>query len=160
MKRNRRFAVLIRVLVFAAVFFAFSSPFAGSTDAADKRDVELTLTLLPSGTQGIRVMPPAAKIWRDNPGKPTKVNWGTLNVSAYQGLFWEIRYDPTKSEGSGNYFGDIDIECGENLKIVEPETTPDIPNAEWPYSVTVYACVDGVKAQKLATVDSRIVWKD
>ena len=37
---------------------------------------------------------------------------------------------------------------------------PDFPEAEWPYSITVYACIDGAKAQKIAAVDPRIIWKD
>ncbi len=43
---------------------------------------------------------------------------------------------------------------------VQPDKKPDIPKAEWPYSITVFACLDGVKAQKLATLDPRIIWQD
>ena len=160
MQRDRRFVAGIHALVIAAVFVALSFPFTGSAQAADKKDVELTLTLGPAGDYGIRVMPPDATIWRNKPNKPKKINWTTLAVSAYEGLYWEIRYDPSKGGGSANYFGDVDIECGETKKKVQPDKKPEVPNAEWPYSVTVYACVDGAKAQELATVDPRIIWKD
>ena len=43
---------------------------------------------------------------------------------------------------------------------VQPDKKPDFPKAEWPYSITVYACDDGVKAQEIATTDPRIIWND
>ena len=98
--------------------------------------------------------------WRNKPNKPKKVEWTTVNTTRYPELFWELRYDPSKGGGTADYFGDVDIECGvANIK-VQPDKKPDFPNAQWPYSVTAYACADGVKAQEVATVDPRIVWKD
>jgi len=106
------------------------------------------------------VDPLNTKIGRNNPNKPKKVNWSTFNCSPYDELFWELRYDPSKGGGAANYFGDVDIECGKIEIKVQPYNKPDFPNAEWPYSITVYACADGVKAQKIATIDPRIKWQD
>jgi len=155
MRHGHRFAVMALGVIIAVVLTA------GLANAADKKtNIQLTLSLDPSGNVLVKVQPLAAKIWRNQPDKPKKVNWWTVNYSPYDGLFWELRYDPDKGGGTADYFGDVDIECGESEIKVQPDKKPDFPNAEWPYSVTVYACFDGVKAQKLATLDPRIVWKD
>jgi hypothetical protein len=136
---------------------------AGSAQAADKEKVkDILLTLRVDLTQRtiIKVQPRSAKIWRNQPDKPKKVNWIAVNNTPYEEVFWEIRYDPSKGGESANYFGDVDIECGETEIKVKPDKTPDFPNAEWPYSVTAFGCVDGQKAQKLAELDPRIIWDD
>jgi hypothetical protein len=134
---------------------------AGSAPAADKKtNVQLTLKLDINGKVLMKIQPRDAKIWRNRPDKPKKVNWWTVNYTSYDELFWELRYEPSKGEGTANYFGDVDIECGETEIKVQPDKKPDFPNAEWPYLVTVYACIDGAKAQKVATIDPRIIWND
>ena len=131
-----------------------------SLEAADTKDVKLTLNVDAAGAASISVEPEDAQIWRKKPDKPKKVNWETVNKSRHTQLFWELRYDPDKGGGSANYFGDVDIACGETAEKVQPDKKPDFPYAQWPYSVTVYSCVDGAKGAKLAEVDPRIVWKD
>jgi len=155
MQKGHRFAAMTLTVVIVAVLIAGSAP------AADKKtNVQLTLKLTMNGIAYIQVMPRDAKIWRNRPDKPKKINWWTVNYTSYEDLFWEVRYDPSKGGGTADYFGDVDIECGEPEIKVHPYKKPDSPNAQWPYSVTVYACSDGVKAQQLATVDPRIVWND
>jgi len=135
---------------------------AGSAGAADKKTyIQLSLEVAGSGIPFIKVQPRDAKIWRNKPDKPKKVEWWwTVNDTSYSEIFWEIRYDPSKGGGTADYFGDVDIECGKTEIKVQPDKKPDIPNAQWPYSITAYACVDGVKGQIIATIDPRIVWKD
>ena len=162
MHGNRRFAAVTRSLVMVAVFVAFSSPFAGSADAGDKKkNIELALKVGTTAKPYITVRPRDAKIWRNKPGKPKNVRWWwTVNKTSYAEIFWEIRYEPSKGGGTANYFGDVDIECGQAEIKVQPDKMPDSPNAEWPYSITAYACANGVKAQKLATLNPRIIWAD
>ena len=69
-------------------------------------------------------------------------------------------FDPGKGGGSENYFGDVDLACGESSIKVQPSPKPSIPNAEWPYMVTVYSCADGAKGEYLCMVDPRIKWND
>ena len=133
---------------------------AGFAHAGDNKDVRLRVMTEPSGIQVVTVVPLHAKIWRNKPNKPKKINWKTVNESPYGEIFWEIRYDPSKGGGTADYFGDVDIECGKTEIKVQPDKKPDFPNAEWPYVVTVYACVNGAKAQKLGTIDPRIIWND
>ena len=160
MHRDRRFAPITPALVIAVVLVASGGPMAGFAHAGDDKVVRLEVTTETSGRQVITVNPPHAKIWRNMPNKPKKINWRTFNGSPYDEIFWELRYDPSKGGSSANYFGDVDIECGETQKKVQPDKKPDIPNAQWPYSVTVYKCIAGSKGQKVATVDPRIIWKD
>lgn len=155
MNRNRRFSALTLATAIAAVSIA---GFAGAADK--KTNIQLTLNQDRNGDLLVMVRPQNAKIWRNNPDKPKKVNWWTDNYSAYGELFWELRYDPDKGGGTADYFGEVDIECGQKEIKVQPDKKPDFPEAEWPYSITVYACVDGAKAQKIAAVDPRIIWKD
>ena len=155
MQQGHRFAVMTLVVVIAGVLIASTAP------AADKKtNIQLTLKLDINGQLFMKVQPRDAKLWRDRPDKSKKVNWWTVNFTGYDELFWELRYEPSKGEASANYFGDVNIECGEDEITIQPGKTPDIPKAQWPYSISVYACVDGVKAQKLATIDPRIVWQD
>lgn len=162
MHRGTHFASITLALVVAAVFLAFSGPIAGSAGAADKKTtIQLVLNQNVAGIPTIKVQPRDAKIWRNKPEKPKMVEWWwTDNDTSYSEIFWEIRYDPSKGGGTANYFGDVDIECGKTEIKVQPDKKPDFPKAEWPYSITVYACVDGVKAQKIASIDPRIIWND
>ena len=144
----------------AAVIFTFGGLLASTAEAADKNEVELTLAVDSAGTATITVDPEDAQIWRNKPDKPKKINWKIVNSSAYEQLFWELRYAPDKGGGSADYFGEVDITCGETDKKVQPDKKPDFPYAEWPYSITVFSCADGAKSVELATVDPRIVWKD
>lgn len=150
----------LAAMILAFAITAFLIP--GSVDGADKKTtIQLALDQNLNGVPIIKVQPRDAKIWRNKPDKPKKVEWWWIvNDTSYTEIFWEIRYDPSKGESSANYFGDVDIGCGENDIKVQPDKKPDFPNAVWPYSVTVYACKDGAKAQKLATLDPRIIWKD
>ena len=154
MQNPLRLATMTLAIVIAALLIA------GSAEAADKKDVKLTLDINSAGTAVISVDPEDAQIWRNKPNKPKKVNWKTVNNSSHAQLFWELRYDPDKGGGTANYFGDVDIACGETAKKIQPDKKPDFPYAQWPYSVTAYACVDGVKGQEVATVDPRIIWND
>ena len=160
MQKNHDFAAIIRSLAVAVVLAVLSGGLVGSAHAGDSKLVRLKLLTEPSGRPLIMVDPPHAKIWRNNPDKPEKVNWSTVNHGPYNELFWELRFDPSKAGSSANYFGDVDIECGVTEIVVQPDIKPDSANAEWPYRLTVYACADGVKGQHVATVNARIVWKD
>ena len=155
MQKGHRFAVMALAAVVVTVMFAGTAP------AADKKtNIQLTLKITMTGNMYIQVQPRDAKIWRNRPDKPKKVNWWTVNYTDYEELFWEIRYDDSKGGGTANYFGDVDIGCSETEIKVQPHKKPDFPNAEWPYAVAVYACANGQKAQRLATVDPRIIWND
>lgn len=155
-----RLATVVRAISIFAVLIVFDGSLTRSAYAGDAKDVRLWLAFETTGRAVIIVDPSYAKIWRNKPDKPKKVNWDTVNNSQYEELFWELRYDPSKGGASADYFGDVDIVCGETAIKVQPEKKPDFPNAQWPYAVSVYACKNGVKAQKLACVDPRIVWKD
>jgi hypothetical protein len=156
----RRVSSLIIGALAVATMAVLGGPLAGFADAADKNEVELTLAVDSAGKATITVDPEDAQIWRNKPDKPKKVTWKTVNTSSHDQLFWELRYAPDKGGGSADYFGDVDIACGETEIKVQPDKKPDFPYAEWPYSVTVFACADGAKGQELATVDPRIIWKD
>ena len=146
---------ILTIAVFGALIFGVSS-----LDAGDAKSIILTLTVDASGSATITVDPEDAMIWRNKPDKPKKVEWRTANDTAHAELYWELRFDPDKGGGSADYFGDVDIACRESAKKVQPDKKPDFPFAQWPYSVTAYACADGKKAQKLASLDPRIIWKD
>ncbi len=156
MQERCRFVSITLGFVIAVVLIS------GSAAAADKKTtIQLMLDQNVNGVAFIQVQPRDAKIWRNKPDKPKKVEWWwEINKTSFDELFWEIRYDPSKGEGTANYFGDVDIECGKSEIKVQPDKKPDFPKAEWPYSITVYACVDGVKAQEIATIDPRIIWND
>jgi len=138
MQRKHRFAALTLIVAVAVVLVA------GPADAKDKKtNIQLALDEDVNGRLVIKVQPRDAKIWRNNPDKPKKVEWWWMtNRTSYSEIFWEIRYDPSKGGGTANYFGDVDIKCGEREIKVQPDKKPDFPNAVWPYSITVYACRD------------------
>lgn len=154
MKNSLRLAIMALAAVIAGLMIA------GTAEAADEKDVKLTLPVSSAGPATITVDPEDAEIRRNKPNKPKKVYWHTVNESSHDQLFWELRYDPGKGGGTANYFGDVDIECGKTAIKVQPDKKPDFPYPQWPSSVTVYACADGIKAQKVAAVDPRTIWKD
>jgi hypothetical protein len=161
MHRKGRFAIVVRVIVGIAVLGAFSGPLAGTAPAGDKSVIKLELDEVGSGYARIRVNPRDAKIWRNNPKKPQQILWWMVkNRSSYSKIMWEFRYDPSKGGGTADFFGDVDLGCGQKEVMARPEKIPEGPNAEWPYSITAYACKDGVKAQKIATIDPKVVWQD
>jgi hypothetical protein len=147
---------IVMILLFVVMAAVVSDP----AQAADKKDVQLTLSVDSAGNATISVHPQDQHIWRNKPNKPKKINWKTVNNSSHIQLFWELRYDPGKGGGTADYFGDVDIECDQTAIKVQPDKKPEFPYAQWPYSVAVFACVDGAKGDKLAEVDPRIVWKD
>jgi len=133
-----------------------------SEAAADGDSREVTLTAVADGSGGctITVSPETAIISRGANEKIKKVYWVAAPNPELGELYWEIRYDPGKGGGSENYFGDVNLACGESSIKVQPNPKPKIPNAEWPYMVTVYSCADGAKGPYLCTVDPRIKWND
>jgi hypothetical protein len=156
MQRTSRFAAVTLIVIFAVVWIA------GPAGADDKKTtIQLVLDEDLSGEPFIEVQPRDAKIWRNKPDKPKKVEWWwETNNTSFPEIFWEIRYDSSKGGATADYFGNVDIGCGETSIKVQPDKKPEIPKAEWPYSITVFACEDGVKAQKIATMDPRIIWQD
>ncbi len=146
--------------VLAGVFVGLLS-FAGVV-AADPDAKEVTLTAVADGAGGctITVSPETAIISRGARAKIKKVYWVAEPNAELGELYWELRYDPGKGGGSENYFGDVDLACGESSIKVQPKPKPKIPNAEWPYMVTVYSCADGARSEYLCTVDPRIRWND
>ncbi len=135
--------------------------FAGGS-AADNDSREVTLTAVADGSGGctITVSPENATISRGKKAKIKKVYWVAEANPELGELYWEIRYDPGKGGGSENYFGDVNLACGAPSIKVQPKPKPKIPNAEWPYMVTVYRCENGAKGPYLCTVDPRIKWND
>ena len=163
MPRNHLFAVVTRLVAATVVMAAFSGPCARSAYAGDTKtkSVKLELEQGFGGAPRIMINPPWAKIWRNKPGKAQTIRWFMLkNRTSYYEVFWEFRYDPSKKGATADYFGEVDLECGETGVEASPKMKPDSPQAEWPYSITAYACANGVKAQKIATVNARIIWKD
>lgn len=153
---ERSLAVVIFVISCGVVI-----PWPGLA-AADNDSREVTLTAMADGSGGctITVSPETAIISRGNNAKIKKVYWVAAPNPDLGELYWEIRYDPGKGGGSENYFGDVNLACGTPSIKVQPNPKPQIPNAEWPYMVTVYSCENGGKGPYLCTVDPRIRWDD
>lgn len=128
--------------------------------ANDAKEVTLEVVTGPSGECTITVSPENAVISRGPNAKIKKVYWVAKPNSDLGELYWELRYDPGKGGGSKNYFGDVNLTCGADSIKVQPNPKPKIPNAEWPYMVTVYRCENGAKGPYLCTVDPRIRWND
>lgn len=161
MHRDRRFGAVTHSLAIAVVLAVFSGALVGSANAGDTKAVRFELEQVTGGTPIIVVNPRDAKIWRNAPGKAQKIRWFMKkNRTSFYEIFWEFRYDPSKAGATADYFGDVDLECGGTRVEAPPEMKPDSPQAEWPYSITAYACANGVKAQKIATFNARIIWKD
>ena len=153
--RCQRFFVPYLCVVAAAISLAI--PSSVEADPPDAKEVTLELAIDGGGGCSITVVPEVGVIQRGDNAKIKKVYWVALPNDQYPNLFWELRWDPDKGGGSENYFGDVDLACGvENIK-VQPDK-PKIENAEWPYAVTVFNCVDGGRAEQLCTVDPRIRW--
>ena len=130
--------------------------------AANPDAKEVTLTAVADGAGGctITVSPETAIISRGKNARIKKVYWVAEPNAELGELYWELRYDPGKGGGSENYFGDVVLPCGQSSIKVQPRPKPSIPNAEWPYMVTVYSCTDGAKGEYLCMVDPRIRWND
>lgn len=150
-----RFAVVL--VVACVVMVSLAAP-----GAADNDSREVTLTAVSNGAGGctITVSPETAIISRGNNARIKKVYWVAEPSAEFGDLYWEIRYDPGKGGGIENYFGDVNLECGQSSIKVQPKPKPKVPNAEWPYMVTVYSCAEGAKSEYLCTVDPRIKWND
>lgn len=161
MNRNQLLGAITNTFAIAVVFALTMVASASSMDAADnERSVLLTLRVERTGMTIVKVQPRDAKIWRNDPEKPRIVRWWTVNNTQYQEVYWEIRHDTSRADETADYFGEINIECGQTEVSVQPVTVPDSPNARWPYVVNVYGCKDGKKAQKLSTLNPTVVWKD
>ena len=157
--KNFERPVTVAMIVIA---FGISVLWVGGAEADPPDAREVTLKAMSDGAGGctITVSPENAIISRGNNAKIKKVYWvGEANPELGE-LYWEIRYDPGKGGGTENYFGDVNLGCGAGSIKVQPKPKPKIPNAEWPYMVTVYSCVDGAKGEYLCTVDPRIKWND
>jgi len=149
--RNTRIQIL-----FAAAVFLVAAAATVSADPPDAKTVTLELTMSDGGCS-IAVVPEVGVIQRGDQAKIKKVYWEALPNDQHPELFWELRWDPDKGGASEDYFGNVDLACGvDNIK-VQPDK-PKIDNAEWPYAVTAFACVDGTKSEQLCTVDPRIRW--
>ena len=155
---SARFNCLPIMLGAAALCAVLASPPAAA-DPPDARQVNLTLGGDAEAGFTITVDPEAAEIERGNKAKIKKVYWAGVGTEQHPDVYWELRWDPDKGGASENYFGDVDLPCGTASLKVQPDK-PKIPNAQWPYAVTAYSCVDGARGEQLATVDPRIVWKD
>ena len=162
MHRNHRVANITRAIAGVAIIAAFSGAGAEPACAGNTTVVKLELDEIGSGITRIRVNPRDAKIWRGEPGKAQKIRWWMVkNRTSYSQILWEFRYAASREGATADYFGDVDLECGKTEVEVPPEMLPESAEAAWPYSITAYACADGVKGQKIATIDTvRVVWKD
>ena len=60
--------------------------------------------------------------------KIKKVYWVTKPNAELGELYWELRYDPGKGGGSENYFGNVDLACGESsIKVQARQAEPEDP---------------------------------
>jgi hypothetical protein len=159
---QRFFSVMTHSFVMVAMAVSFAGLSAFSAEAADETPIRLELRLeRGTGRTFVLVVPPKAKIWRSTPDKPRAIYLTGINTTEYVEVALEIRYNDSDKGASADYFGDIDIACGQKgSMIVEPSEIPDAAGAEWPYTVTVYACKDGAKAQVVGTANARIIWAD
>ena len=158
---NHRVALALRVVVAVAVLGVLAGPLADTATAGDNSVIKIALDEVAGGRSMIRVNPRDAKIWRNNPKKPQHILWWMIkNRTSYSELYWEFRFDPAKEGAAEDFFGEVVLGCGEKEVIAQPEKMPETPNAQWPYSITVFACKGGVKAQKLATANPKVIWQD
>lgn len=157
MHRGRNLTLMMTAM--AIVLLALTGTLSAQA-RPDARDVTLTLSADGHGKCTITVDPDVAHIWRGKSKKIKKVKWVSEPNPNYGELYWELRYDPGKGGGTGDYFGPVDLPCGTPELKVQPEIRPKIPRAEWPYSVTVYLCENGVKSTRLCSKDPRIRWDD
>jgi len=152
----------LNIVIFLTVVLVCVAGDAAAQSGGGNDARTVTLRAVSDGAGGctITVSPETAIISRGNQAKIKKVYWVSEPNSELGDLYWELRYDPGKGGGSENYFGDINLACGAPSIKVQPKPKPKIPNAEWPYMVTAYRCVDGAKGTYLCTVDPRIKWND
>jgi hypothetical protein len=155
--RARQWPLTLAVAVVVASFAGVAGAQVGGGN--DSRTVTLTAVSDGAGGCTITVDPDVATISRGKKTKIKKVYWVAEPSVELGELYWELRYDPGKGGGTGDYFGDVDLACGETSIKVQPDK-PKIANAEWPYMITVYRCANGAKAAYLCTVDPRIKWDD
>ena len=155
-------ATVVRFVVVVAVLGAFSGPYSGVATAGDNSVIKLALDEVGNGIAMVRANPRDAKIWRSDPEKPQRVLWWMIkNRTSYPEIMFEIRFDSPDDAAGEDFFGDVVLGCGAKDVTVQPQKTPDTAGAEWPYSITAYACRDGVRAQKIATLESlKVVWQD
>jgi hypothetical protein len=140
-------------------------PWTGVAEAGDKESfslVRLRLSVQRSGMFFVNGAPGHAKLWRQTEGKPAIIRWETWNGSPYEELYWEIRFNSDDAKATENFFGDVDVPCGEDTVDIRVKKKPDVANAEWPYTATVFACQEGAKAVEVASMAKglRIIWKD
>ena len=155
--RARQWPLTLAVAVVVASLASVAGAQVGGGN--DARTVTLSAVSDGSGGCTITVDPEVATISRGKKAKIKKVYWAAESNPELGELFWELRYDPGKGGGSGDYFGDVDLACGSTSVKVQPDK-PKIPNAEWPYTISVYRCENGTKGEYLCTVDPRIKWDD
>ena len=149
----------LSTLLCAAALCALLVSLQAAADPPDAKQVTLALAGDAESGFTITVDPETAEIERGNTAKIKKVYWAGVGTEQHPEVYWELRWDPDKGGGSENYFGDVDLACGVGSLKVQPDK-PKIPNAQWPYAVTAYSCVEGSRGERLASVDPRIVWKD
>ena len=152
-----RLAAIVAVTIVAVLGIGGPAAAQGVDDA---REVTLELSVDDSGGCRITVVPENAVIWRGANQKLKKVVWVAPPSQDHGELFWELRWDPDKGGGSEDYFGAVDLGCGQSRVKVQPSPKPKIPQAEWPYAVTVFACEGGKKSEQICSVDPRIRWDD
>ena len=93
-------------------------------------------------------------VFRDQ--KPKKVKFWANPSQTY---YWEIAYDGSKQDAEGDFFGPVDpIGCGDNHTTTDNNSgVPDDGNPHyWPYSISVYECVDGQQGSLLCEKDPRV----
>jgi len=110
--------------------------------------------------QKIHVYPDKPVIWKAANKKLKGVRWTVIDNPATAGmnLCWELRYKPDSIYATGNYFGDLDIDCGDNC-IEKKPTEPSSSQESWPYSIEVFECKSGTKTS-LYKRDPRVKWAD
>ena len=108
----------------------------------------------------INVYPDKPIIWKSSNKKLKGIRWTVIDnqATADTELAWELRYKPNSTYASGNYFGDLDIDCGDNC-IEKKPTKPNLSKMSWPYSIEVFDCSGG-KKKSLYKMDPRVKWGD
>ena len=156
MNRVSKSSVMVGLICIGLLSWA-----GGAGADPDAKDVTLTAVADGAGGCTITVDPETATISRGDDAKIKKVYWKAPPNAELGELYWELRYDPGKGGGTENYFGNVDLACGQSSIKVKPDKPhPRIQNPEWPYMVTVYRCENGAKGPYLCTVDPRIKWND
>ena len=85
--------------------------------------------------------------------RPNKVKW----VSADPNLYWDIVW---KGGGKDYFRGNFDIKCGKDSKKSTLPSGRDKDNAQWGYTIAVYACSGNQRTgDKLCEVDPMVDWE-